>query len=181
MIEQEDNYIETVAGIQFHFLNPSPDEININDIANSLSKQCRYTGHVKQFYSVTEHCCLLFDFAWVNKNRSIQELRTMLMHDASEAYLTDLARPIKYYMPEYKTLEAKIEKVISEKFDLIYPYPSWIKELDTRILLDERKQAMNPSNNVWAVDSLEPLGVTLNFWDPEKACKEYLKRYEMVQ
>ena len=172
----EEDYIETGTGIAFHFLDPQPDEIFIWDIAWSLSNQCRYTGHVTSFYSVAEHCCLLFDYA---KSTGITDktfLRTLLMHDASEAYLTDIARPIKAHIPDYKKLEVKIEEAIANKYDLTYPYPPEVRELDTRILMDERSQAMKPSNNVWGVVA-DPLGVKLNFWKPDEAYDEYRKRF----
>jgi hypothetical protein len=172
----EEDYIETGSGIAFHFLNPKTKEVIIDDVCGSLSKQCRYTGHTKKFYSVAEHCCHLYDYALATKEYSVQELRTILQHDASEAYLTDIARPIKAHIPDYKKLEVKIETVLAEKFDLLYPYPDWVRELDTRILMDERAQAMEPSNNVWGVVA-DPLEVELQFWDPPTAYKAYKSRF----
>lgn len=172
----EEDYIETISGIAFHFADPKPEEIEIWDIAWSLSNQCRYTGHVKQFYSVAEHCCHLYDHAKAQGITDKKFLRTLLMHDASEAYLTDIARPIKAHIPDYKRLEVRIETAISEKYDLTYPYPADVKELDTRILMDERAQVMAQSDNVWGVVA-EPLGITLDFWQPSAAFNEYRKRF----
>lgn len=100
-----------------------------------------------------------------------------LLHDASEAYLSDIARPIKPHVKGYYDLEKAIERKIAEKFDLEYPWPSLLKEIDTRILLDERAQAMNPSKNVWGMDHMEPLGIKIGFWRPSHAQAEFLKRY----
>jgi hypothetical protein len=172
----EEDYIETISGVAFHFADPQQDEIRVADIAWSLSNQCRYTGHVRQFYSVAEHCCLLYDFAQSQGITDKKFLRTLLMHDASEAYLTDIARPIKAHIPDYKRLEVKIETAIAERCNLTYPYPADVKELDTRILMDERAQVMGESENVWGVVA-EPLGVTLNFWTPKQANRAYVDRY----
>lgn len=175
----EEDFIETGTGIAFHFLEPKEDEIDIFDIANSLSNQCRYTGHVKKFYSVAEHCCHLYDYAKTKAKYHFEkfELKTILLHDASEAYLTDIARPIKNHIPDYRKLEVRIEEVVASKFGIVYPYPAWVKEYDMRILLDEREQVMRPSKNVWAVDGQEPLGVNINFWEPSEAFLNFLARY----
>lgn len=172
----EEDYIETKNGIAFHFLDPQPEEINVWDIAWSLSNQCRYTGHVQKFYSVAEHCCLLYDYAKASGVTDKLLLRTILMHDASEAYLTDIARPIKAHIPDYKKLEVRIEQAVADKYSLMYPFPQEVRELDTRILMDERAQAMEPSNNVWGVVA-EPLEVELQFWDPPTAYDAYRERF----
>ena len=111
----EEDYIETKNGIAFHFLDPQPEEINVWDIAWSLSNQCRYTGHVQKFYSVAEHCCLLYDYAKASGVTDKLLLRTILMHDASEAYLTDIARPIKAHIPDYKKLERSEERRVGKE------------------------------------------------------------------
>jgi uncharacterized protein len=170
------NYIETGSGIRFEFLDPNTDMISIEDIANAISKQCRYTGHVHTFYSVAEHCCHLHDFT-LDMTNNRENALIALMHDASEAYLSDIARPIKPHIQGYYDLEKVLEKKVAEKFNLEYPWPSWLKEIDTRILLDERAQAMNPSKNVWGMDHMKPLGVEIKFWRPERAQAEFLKRY----
>ena len=172
----EENYIETISGTAFHFLDPQPDEIFVGDIAWSLSNQCRYTGHVTDFYSVAEHCVLLYDYAKKHNLGDKKFLRTLLMHDASEAYLTDIARPIKAHIPDYKKLEVRIEQAVADKYDLIYPYPQLVRDLDTRILMDEREQVMNPSDNVWGVVA-EPLGVPISYLNPLEARSEYMQRF----
>ncbi|ADK73425.1 phosphohydrolase [Roseobacter phage RDJL Phi 1] len=60
-----DDWMETASGIRFQFMNPTPDQIDVNDVALALSRTCRYGGHTKRFYSVAEHCCLMSD--WVLK------------------------------------------------------------------------------------------------------------------
>ena len=172
-----ENFIETWSGTAFHFLNPASDEINITDIAHALSNQCRYAGHVKKFYSVAEHCVHLYDYAVRNNLGNDQSRLTLLLHDASEAYLSDIARPIKMCIPQYREIEVKIEEAIAKKFDLVYPFPDMVKDLDTRILMDERPQVKAPSDLVWGVIA-EPLGITLQFWDPAMACLQFRARYD---
>lgn len=184
----DENYIETHTGKKFHFLEPDPSEIDIMDIAWSLSLQCRYNGHVKRFYSVAEHCCHIYDYMFhvmgvgnwpmVDKTHGDMLLRTALLHDASEAYLSDIARPIKNMLPDYKKLEANIEKIIATKYQTLFPLPGSVKELDTRILFDERQQLLGSSGNVWAIDNtdLKPLDVIIHGWPPVDAYENFMKR-----
>ena len=172
-------FIETFTGKQFFFNAPTEDAIDIIDIAHSLSMQCRYSGHTKHFYSVAEHCCLLHD--WYLDYHGVNYMSEKyafecLMHDAGEAYLTDVPRPIKYCLPEYLEFEKKIEAVISKKFDLTHPIPDNVKLADASILMDERAQAMSDSGHDWNLN-LTPLGITLQFWGPKVAEREFLKRY----
>lgn len=175
------DWIETFTGKKFHVMDPRPDEVDVRDIAHSLSMQCRYFGHVTRFYSVAEHSILLAKAVLreisTSSSPSFEPLRrtrtriakTALLHDASEAYTGDMARPLKNNMPAYMAVEAKIWGAIVEALGLIDPVPSIIKEFDSRIIADERAQGMAKSQNAWATDSLEPLGVELQFLDPRAA------------
>jgi uncharacterized protein len=181
---RNETFIETFTGKKFGFLDPQQDEVEVYDIANALSKSCRYVGHVSDFYSVAEHCCHLYDyFTSEVSDPTNKESRSVLMHDASEAYLADIARPVKNILPDYQALEAKIEGMLAQKFDLIYPFPKWLKALDTRILLDERKMLQPFASYEWAVDKIgaKPLGVKLQCWSPAQAAREYLHRYNQCK
>lgn len=174
-----DGWIETYTGKKFWFDNPTVDMIDIVDIAHSLAMQCRYSGHCLKFYSVAEHSCILHDYYLAFKGftqDSNERALELLLHDASEAYLTDVPRPIKPYIPEYVTMEKKIEKAIAQKFGTQYPHAPEVKELDTRILLDEKTQNMPESINDWNIQ-FPPLDVQLRFWNPTRAESEFLGRF----
>lgn len=160
------DWMQTATGRAFYPLDPRPDEIHLADIASALSKLCRYGGHTRQFYSVAEHCVLLAEKA------SPEFQLAALMHDASEAYLSDVIRPIKPALANYFAIEARLEKTIAERFNLPWPMPAEVKRLDNAILADERDQAMTRPPQDWKLT--EPaLGVTLRFWTPEKAAFEF--------
>jgi 5'-deoxynucleotidase YfbR-like HD superfamily hydrolase len=168
--------METYTGKQFFILNPTLDSIDIVDIAHSLSMQCRYNGHTQKFYSVAEHSCILHDYALeqLDDDKLAFEI---LLHDASEAYMCDIPRPLKLELPDYQAIERSIEALIAQKFGLEYPHPQAIKDLDTRILRDERLQIMSKSGHVWNNDKYEPLGVDIHGWLPKKAEKEFMYRF----
>lgn len=124
--------IRTFTGKYVDVLNPDPDTIDIVDIAHALSHMCRFAGHTPVFYSVAQHsteCVELYDGELTNT-----EKLTILLHDASEAYLLDMPRPIKRHLKDYKALEEKMMKVIATKFNLEYPFPSYVKAIDNLML-----------------------------------------------
>ena len=173
--DRKGNWIQTYTGRQFWPLDPRADEIDIIDIAHALSMQCRYAGHCIKFYSVAEHSVLV--------SRSLPpELRLWgLLHDASEAYLVDVPRPIKPYLRGYAEMEDRVMEEVAERYNLDHPHrgyiPTLVKRADARILVDEREQNMTPSYNIWYSDSLEPLGVKLECWQPIIAQGEFLDTF----
>ncbi len=170
------SFIETFTGLAFEFDEPKAEMICIEDIAHALSNLCRYNGQCKRFYSVAEHSVLLCEaYVWGN-----EDAFAMLMHDAAEAYICDLPRPIKYALPSYQTIEAKIERAIANKFGLTYPPPAVVKDWDARIILDERAQAMSQTKSDWNMGGLHALGITLHFWDPPTAERKFLENFHRL-
>lgn len=167
------DWMLTATGGAFYPLDPRPEEIHIEDIAAALSKLCRYGGHTKRFYSVAEHCVLLANAAPDGMHLSA------LLHDASEAYLSDVIRPIKAHLTNYKTIETELERAIARRFTLPFPLPAEVKALDEAIIADEKAQAVAfPKGKPWAQwTPVAPLGVTLQFWSPEKAEFEFLAAF----
>src|SRR4051812_23383484 len=100
-------YIETVSGKKIYFNEPTEDMFDIKDIAHALSMNCRYTGHCSRFYSVAEHSVHVSNLL---KGTSLE--LAGLLHDASEAYITDIASPIKQFLPDYLMMEDKLMAVI---------------------------------------------------------------------
>ena len=179
ILEQvKDGWIETFTGRQFHFSAEDPDEVAIEDIAHALSLLNRYNGHTQRPYSVAEHCVLMAQYVESVPGTVPADVLTTLLHDASEAYIGDMTRPLKGLFPQFKVLEEKIHELVALKFDTQYPHPDWLKELDMRILTDERAQAMDKySSNDWGLEGVQPLGVQLRFWSPREAEREFILVY----
>jgi len=142
-IEKIGGWIQTYSGIQFWPADPSVDDIDIYDIIHSLSNQCRYTGHTNQFYSVAQHSVIC------SMNVIPKHAKWALMHDASEAYVSDLASPLKKYFPKYMDMEDKIQQVIAEKFDLPWPMPKQVTEIDWKVLATEKRDLLGEEPASW--------------------------------
>jgi 5'-deoxynucleotidase YfbR-like HD superfamily hydrolase len=128
----------TYTGIKFDILNPKIEDINIIDIAHSLSNTCRFGGHCKNFYSVAEHSLLVG-----KKMHDISKGITLagLLHDAAEAYIGDVTRPVKIKFPFIEEIESNIRNCIYAKFDLDYSkYQNIIETVDKRVLMTELKE-----------------------------------------
>lgn len=168
------SWMQTFTGRQFFPLSPRPEEIDPVDIAHALSLICRYGGHVRRFYSVAEHCVLM--------SHSVPEEFALaaLLHDATEAYVGDMVRPLKNHMRGYREVEAGVAFAIAFRFDLPHPLtpvlPPPVAEADNRILLDERAALLTPSEHAWDIEDLEPLGVRIDGWDPLLAEYRYAQR-----
>jgi hypothetical protein len=168
-------WIQTVSGGQFHILDPRQDEILIADIGHALGQMCRFTGHVRRFYSVAEHC--------VHASHIVPPVDALwaLLHDASEAYIADLNRPLKHFTavgPTYLETEKKIMDAICIKFRISSEQPASVTKADTAMLYAEKEQLMPPMTweMKWGNDS-EPADIKVRCWSPEIAKVEYLHRF----
>lgn len=169
------DWMQTYTGHAFWPLDPHPEDIHLADIAHSLAHICRYNGHCDRFYSVAEHCLLMAEAA-ITRFPGIDSLHIWqwaLMHDAAEAYVADVPRPLKRFLNGYAEIERRVEAAIAARFKLPYPIPDAVKALDTAILLDEQAQLMKAPPMPWSIEA-EPLGVTLKFWKPSVAKDKFL-------
>ena len=107
-----DGIFNSASGKKINIRNPNEDQIDINDIACGLSKICRFGGQIKLFYSVAQHSLLVTSMLPASLKPA------GLLHDAPEAYLGDVIKPLKVMLPEYNKLENFFEIVIAKKFGL---------------------------------------------------------------
>jgi len=120
-------FITTFTGKRFYFFNVTPDDIDIEDIIHSLCNSCRYNGHSNRFYSVAEHSLLTAKIA----PREFE--LAALLHDAAEAYITDIPRPLKQLLNEYtdgllRNMEEHIMTAIHQKFG-VETYGDQVKQI----------------------------------------------------
>ena len=126
--------ILTYSGHYLNVFDPNPDHICIEDIAHALSQIPRFGGHLIRPLSVAEHS--------INVAYKVPTELGLdaLLHDASEAYLMDIPKPIKKRLPDYIKLEEELTKVINAKFGIVYPKPPLVKAADIACLENEHEK-----------------------------------------
>ena len=168
------DWLQTYTGKRFYPLAPRVEDIDVFDIAHALSLQCRYGGHVTRFYSVAEHCVILSHVV------SLENALWALLHDATEAYLVDVPRPVKRLLTNYRDIEAVLMATIVDVYGIEPVMPEEVSIADARILINERDLLMNPSGFQWKIDEqgFYPLDlpVPIQGWEPGVAETRYLDR-----
>ena len=148
------DHITTYTGVWFYPTAPKAESIDIRDIAHSLSLMCRGNGHVKTFFSVGQHCILCAKEAEA-EGLSPRMILACLLHDASEAYLSDVPRPFKKELPRYNEWEDAILDIIYNKYlgsTLNADEQAQLKKIDDallyfdiQMLLSEAPKQLKPS------------------------------------
>jgi hypothetical protein len=169
------DFMQTYTGRQFWPLDPREDEVCIEDIAHSLAMQCRYAGHCIQFYSVAEHSVHIA--WWLHRHADATTALMGLLHDASEAYLIDVPRPVKPFLDGYKSLERWVQNAVMRSFQLPEQMPAAAKEADDRIIADE---LVNLKPMDWHRFHDDPLGVKLAYWSPAEAEERFLSAFHAL-
>ncbi len=174
--DRKGDWIQTYSGKSVWPLDAREDEIEIQDIAHALSLICRYTGHVRDFFSVAQHSIIA---SWIVPK---EDAMWGLLHDASEAYICDLARPVKYQIPEYRQIEKNLMKVICRKFKLPEKEPESIKHADMVLLATEHRDLMGPPHIHWpSLDGVRPLDTVIQPLAPKYVEVLFLERfYELL-
>lgn len=125
----EDGFFNGYAGKKIDLLKPTLDMIDIQSIAAALSKICRFNGHINDFYSVAQHSVLVSMLA----PRELQ--RAALLHDAAEAYLGDVIKPLKILLGDvYLEREVVFDMLICEKFRITQKQLQEVKYYDKRAI-----------------------------------------------
>ncbi len=143
--------IMTRSKKMFDPLRPDGSLIDIADIAHSLSMLCRANGHFQSFYSVGQHSINCMREA-AARGYSVRLQLACLLHDASEAYLSDVTRPVKAELPRYKEIEEPLQELI------------WNKYLQTPLSQEEQKLVFQIDDDILAHEFLNLMGEKL--FDP---------------
>lgn len=153
MTQRHGDWTQTYTGRQFYPLDPRADDIDIVDIAHALSRICRFNGHCSRPYSVAEHSLHVALHVAQDQSEPVDRTTVLaaLLHDASEAYLCDIPRPLKT-MPEmapYRAMEANVEAIIAAKYGLPHPLPAIVKRHDLRALATEYRDLVPNKRHPW--------------------------------
>lgn len=130
------SHILTIGGQYFEFLKPELHTFKLDETAHALSHICRYTGHCKKFYPVSQHAVIVSYM--VPSEDSLEGLH----HDDCESVLGDVSSPLKSHLPDYKAIEKSVEAEHASQLGLRYPYPPSVKLADMRVLMNEKMWVM---------------------------------------
>jgi hypothetical protein len=173
------SWIMTASGRPFWPLEPRVGDVVIEDIAHHLSHLCRFTGAVRVFYSVAQHSVLACEE--LAASASDGQARTAglygLLHDASEAYLMDIPRPLKHdaAFEVYREAEARLQAVIYQAFGLNPDgEPPLLKTIDRRLLRAEQRDLMPPPALQERRDDVDPLPIVIEPWWCDEARARFL-------
>lgn len=174
MLRDGTDWIQVYSGGIFYPLAPKVEEVDMFDICHALSNLCRFAGHSREFYSVAQHSVL------VSQNVPPEDALWGLLHDATEAYLTDMPRPLKrapVFGELYLQYENKLMDVIIEKFGLSPTMPLSVKEADTILLMTEARDLLEKPPIPWSENPVKLLDSRIIPLPPVKAKKFFLDRY----
>ena len=144
-------WILTQSGQQFDLLRPTASMIKPVDIAHALSRLCRFNGHTRAHYSVAQHSLIVASLV------PVEHQLVALLHDATEAYIGDMTRPLKAVMPEYQYVENQIWLAVCERFDIQIDLPGCVKQADMVALATERRDLMPEHPGEWdCLRGIEP-------------------------
>ena len=111
-----------LSGRRLDLLDPTPLDIEIQDIAHGLSFVARWNGQTSGVfpYSVAEHSLLVEKiFGELNPNSNFEARLAALLHDAPEYVLGDLISPVKAAVGYgYENLDEKLTVAIHRRFGL---------------------------------------------------------------
>lgn len=170
-------WIQTYSGRCALLLSPHPDMVSIDDIAVALSNQCRFLGHVRSFYSVAQHSVVV--------SRAVPNFLALaaLLHDAAEAYVGDMPRPLKRHTEcgsLFQRLEARWQTTIEYHFGLeegLLDHEA-IMIADCRALLAEKRDLLPAqSPHDWPELGVQPLDDTIVAVGPRVAHQMFMARF----
>jgi 5'-deoxynucleotidase YfbR-like HD superfamily hydrolase len=168
LFKDDKGQMTVASGQKVNPLTMVADQVDIIDIATALSRQCRYNGHVGGFYTVARHSL------WVADRLRDMEFGPKaqmqgLLHDAAEAYLGDMIRPLKHgeLGEGYMVVEARLEEQIAQRFGLVYPWPTYVGIADTWVLM-ERELGGEQARWTWHST-------------PEQDFIDFITRYDLLE
>jgi len=163
------------SGNYFDFLSPETSQFTIEDIAHGLSNTCRFVGQCGEFYSVAQHSIQ------VSAHLPPEHAYAGLMHDAAEAFIGDVSKPLKDLLPEYRAIEKHVEAAVFTRFDVLQPMPPDVKRMDIAMLATEQRLLMANRDDWDYTRGHDALPIDIHPMSPKVAKAVFLARYRMLR
>ncbi|WP_339079658.1 phosphohydrolase [Pseudomonas sp. TMP9] len=165
---------------EFDLLNARADLITTLDIAHALSLICRFNGHCSRHYSVAQHSLLVADIVQSQGHSPEIQLQALL-HDAAEAYVGDMVRPLKLLLweanGEFDAIEEHVWRAVCERFDLELELPACVHQADMIALATERRDLLPEHPAAWdCLRGITPHNTVLATWTPWQARQTFHDR-----
>ena len=171
----------TYTGLQVNPMNIQDEDIRPEDIAPALSLLCRGGGHMKQLYTVGQHCLNCANEAKA-RGWNTRIIFACLLHDASEAYISDIIRPVKQHLKTYITIEETILRTIYQHYGLgvlSQEEQNQVKKIDNALLNYEMPRLMNLPYSLPEPELASTPDLTLK--QPQETEKQYLEAVQKLQ
>jgi hypothetical protein len=144
----KESFLQTLSGRLVSVQNPDPRLIDFGDIVAAITKQCRFNGHCRSFYSVGEHTVRGVKIAKRLYPKDLNAAKSFFIHDFTEAYVGDVIRPVKKHLPEFKIIEAGFHDAICEAFSYKEFDEGVVHEIDNIMAMWEKRDLL-PSEIHW--------------------------------
>jgi 5'-deoxynucleotidase YfbR-like HD superfamily hydrolase len=179
-MNKEDAFINTHTGISFHPFKPNPSEIDLLDIAHALSNICRWNGHCNYHYSVAQHSIMVC-LELKARGYSTRVQMIGLLHDASEAYICDIPKPLKPFMEGYEKIEEALQNTIYMK---LAGYTPSSREWKVVSGVDEDSlwaEALELKDNKDFVPRIPKMHTEVCKRDPKAVRNDFIELYEQLR
>ncbi len=181
--------IATYLGVEFFPLAPRYEDIYVEDLAHMLANTNRYAGACTKPYSVAQHCVHVAEYLkahvglaplGIAERAGVEDVivKWGLLHDASEAYVSDICGPIKPFIVGYKEVEQQLLVAVAQRFGLPWPMHAFVKYADKAVFAAERTQVM-PRIDWWTLHPDHPVAdMEILPWHWFEAKERYLQMFE---
>lgn len=167
--DRRGEWILTFSGERFYPFSPAPEEVKTKDIAHALANICRFNGHTRGFYSVAAHS--------VHVSRLVPPEFALeaLLHDAAEAYVGDMVRPLKRGLPAFEEVEGRVRSAIAARYRIPRELSACVREADDVALATEARDLFDISR--WELRAAPDESVRLGPTTPLASRDAFLGRY----
>lgn len=170
-------WMRTISGKRVDFLNPDPNQIDINDIAHHLAHICRFNGAVPEHYSVAQHS------VYVSQLVGHELALAALLHDAAEAYTGDLVSPYKALLRDAPAIEENLSHAIERRFKVrIYPMDPEVKAADLSMLVMEAGSLLGvDAVKEWGLPRPARVAAPIVPWPADVAKRHFLHAFTRLR